>query len=100
MDNLYANWTPEFQIGQSVAVNFGYAGSFGACTVTGIHLTREKIKYDLEVKFQYSETEEFTTRIYNIDSKFIVSRQEWLDWNQSRPSFGAKFFNEEMPLKN
>lgn len=82
-----------FKIGENVAVNFGYAGAFGACKVTGIHFTTNKVKYDVEIRLEHESEAEAkqrtvnTTRLYNIDSDFVVSRQEWLDWNQSKPAF-------------
>lgn len=93
----------KFKIGDNVAVNFGYAGAFGACKITGVHFTINKVKYDVEIDVEYpDETLQRTThktRLYNIDSDFVVSRQEWLDWNHSRKSFGTEYFNEQMPLK-
>jgi hypothetical protein len=88
-----------FGIGDEVAINFGYAGHFGACTVTGVHFTRNKVKFDVEISVVHQGTDEKgVTRLYNIDSDFVVSRQEWLDWNQSRKSFGTEYYNEQMPL--
>lgn len=92
----------QFKIDDQVAINFGYAGHFGACRVTGIHFTRNKVKYDVEIALEHeSEAEGRTvnkTRLYNIDSDFVISRQKWLDWNQSRPSFGTEHYHEIIPL--
>jgi hypothetical protein len=92
-----------FKIGDNVAVNFGYAGAFGACKITGIHFTINKVKYDVEVCLEYpDETLQRTihkTRLYNIDSDFVVSRKEWSEWNQNRKSYGTEFFGERMPLE-
>lgn len=82
-----------FQIGDSVAVNLFNAGKFGAAKVKDVRFSEGKVKYDLRVCVEREnerseDSPALYTRLYGIDSDFVVSRQEWLDHNQSRPEYG------------
>jgi hypothetical protein len=81
-----------FKHGDHVAVDFGYSGKFGGSKVTGVHFTASKVRYDLEIITKKDYVDEpktpaydLVTRIYNVDSGFVMSRQEWLDLNQREP---------------
>lgn len=65
--------------GDIVGVDFGQSGRFTDAKITGIHLTASKVRYDLEIII-FKNPEEFDdliTRIYNVDSVFIMTLEEW-----------------------
>lgn len=94
------NFESRFAMGEDVAINFGYAGNFGACKVTGVHFTLSKVRYDIEIETSAPEKPTHKTRLYNIDSDFVMSRTEWLEYNQSLPDYGSGCYQRVMPLKN
>lgn len=79
------NLPSHYKIGDHVAVNLGYSGKFGGAKVTGVHFTASKVRYDLEIIVVRREPEEanHVTRIYNVDSALVISREDWLGYNQS-----------------
>lgn len=60
-------------IGEVVTLKFGDITGAIPAKITGMHLYSAKIKYDLELAVLF-EDGWHTTRIYNVDSKFVFSR--------------------------
>lgn len=89
----------KFELGQHVAVNFGYPGAFGSSKIIAVISLVGQVRYNVQVNLSPPHQPEELTRLYNVEERFIVTRQEWLDWNQSRPSFGTEYFSEEMSVK-
>jgi hypothetical protein len=89
----------KFIMSEHVAVNFGYPGAFGSSKIIGIVQTKSAIKYNVQVVLSPPHVKpREVTRLYNIEERFIMSRQDWLNANQARPSFGTEYFNEEILL--
>ena len=58
----------KYQIDDLVNINFGDTGTIKNCKVIKVHFTHGKIFYDVTVKIN----ETCITRLYNIDSVFVV----------------------------
>lgn len=78
------------QINDHVGVSLGSAGRFGAAQIIGVHFYDTKnprmatVKYDLSVRVSDPPDEGVYayTRLYNVDASLILSRLEWLEFNE------------------
>lgn len=92
----------KFRMHEHVGVDFGYSGKFGGSKITGIHITENRVKYDLEIIHKKREQDDKfassddVTRIYNVEERFIMSRQKWLDYNQSLLGYGIDKIGEDI----
>jgi hypothetical protein len=69
------------KIGEFVGVDLGHAGRFGAAKIEAVKKgLNNRVYCDLSIKTDYNP-EKFT-KIENVDSVFIMSRQDWLDMHQ------------------
>lgn len=59
-----------FQIDDKVELNFNDAGQINNCEIIKVHFSESKVLYDVEIAF-HVEKEEFSTRLYNVDSCFV-----------------------------
>lgn len=69
----------QFQIGERVYLDFQTSGALDGF-VTGIHFTKSKVRYDVSVDLLSKGSDEILkTRLYNIDSAFIVApnQENW-----------------------
>lgn len=76
-----------FGFSDPVVVYFGTAGIIQNCTVIKIHLTGERVSYDVEIKWKHSgptgmgigfdREPELTSRLYNVDSAVVFSPDDF-----------------------
>lgn len=65
----------KFQLGSRVFVDLKQAGAFDAFVIR-VHFTVSKVSYDVSVDVGANDEEVFKTRLYNIDSAFVVEPNE------------------------
>lgn len=74
------NLNIKYKVGDYVGVQFRYAGRFGGAKVEAFTVNGKKVTYDLSV--QVDKEQNHFTRINGIDQAFLMSREEWLEYNQ------------------
>lgn len=68
-----------FQLSDKVTIDFGTCGKIENCIIIKVHFTNSKVLYDVEfygktigeININQGKPENFTTRLYNIDSDFV-----------------------------
>jgi hypothetical protein len=94
----------QFQINDAVGVHFLYAGKIGAAKITDVRFAKGKVKYDIRICVE-PESDRFPgspalfTHVRGVDSAFVKSRKEWLEYNQSLPEFGMNINETKKLLK-
>lgn len=64
----------QLELNQVVHLKFRRNGETLTGTIRGVHLYKEKIKYDLELWLDVVDHMETYTRIYNVDSTYVSPR--------------------------
>lgn len=83
LDSLssYTSLMSRYAINDKVKLNFFSAGIIDNCRIIKIHFTESKVLYDVEIEMLIpippiggTETTEYSTRLYNIDSSFVIDK--------------------------